>query len=282
MNNVKFDIISVYQNTNITALLENAGVYPFSQTFQIAHTVQIEGRNLTAYTVTKESFPIHEFIESLCNSLEEKYIQDKILTLSHFKAPNERQAAAYIAQAQESIEQYQFAEALGKYGEALQYTRSSDVYAAIPQLYDQLGETNKATLSRLRLGQYQLQEGKVQEAISTLESIETDIVDVSAVVNVIIALLYLLQSHSAETAAQATKRDEKPQINSINNPTTQNPTKKRKRAKSDLPQSTAAQKRSKKGSKEPTAASRAVANAEKCGEQARITADLREANSISG
>lgn len=64
----------------------------------------------------------------------------------------------------------------------MQHTNASADYAAILELYDRLGEPEKATLSRLYLSLYQLQEEKIQEAIKTLECCRPDILNVSPLV----------------------------------------------------------------------------------------------------
>ncbi len=108
--------------------------------------------------------PIHAFREFV----EERLPKDPILTCSHFKGPNKQRADKCLELAKNCVDEKDYQEALEFYSKALQYTNSSADYAAIPELYEQLGESENATLSRLYLSLYQLQEGKVQEAIETL------------------------------------------------------------------------------------------------------------------
>ena len=142
----------------------------------------------TAITTISQPVP---FIRNL---IEEWRNEEKVPTLSHFKEQNEEFANENISLANEYIEEGRFPYALHAYRRAFQYTERSNAYAAIPQIYDQLGAPDRATLSRLYLSQYQLREGKVEEAIRTVESIESDAIDLNA----LIVILKLLLSHSPE------------------------------------------------------------------------------------
>lgn len=122
--------------------------------------------------------PIHAFREFI----EERLPKDPVLTCSNFKGSNQQRAARYLELAKSCIDEKEYAEALEFYSKALQHTNASADYAAIPELYDKLGEPEKATLSRLYLSLYQLQEEKIQEAIKTLECCGSDILNVSPLV----------------------------------------------------------------------------------------------------
>ena len=119
--------------------------------------------------------PIHAFREFV----EERLPKDPVLTCSNFKGQNQQRAAKCLELAKSCIDEKDYAEALEFYGKALQHTNASADYAPIPELYDQLREPEKATLSRLYLSLYQLQEDKIQEAIKTLEFCKRDVLNVS-------------------------------------------------------------------------------------------------------
>ncbi|MBU6445854.1 MAG: hypothetical protein KGQ49_00470, partial [Verrucomicrobia bacterium] len=106
--------------------------------------------------------------------VDERLPKDPVPTCSHFKGQNQQRAAKYFELAQMCIAGKDYTEALACYRSALQHTNASADYAPIPTLYDQLREPTKATLSRLYLSLYQLQENKIQEAIETLKFCERD------------------------------------------------------------------------------------------------------------
>ncbi len=112
-------------------------------------------------------YALREFVE--------KRLPGPVLTCDHFKKSDQELAAGCLKLAQHCIDQKDYAAALEFYSKVLQYANASADYAAVPGLYDQLKEPEKATLSRLYLSVYQLQEGKIQEAIQTLESCREDV-----------------------------------------------------------------------------------------------------------
>lgn len=114
--------------------------------------------------------PLTQFtpIHALKEFVEKRLPKDPVLTCSNFKGLNQQLANKYLELAKIFINEKDFGEALEAYRKALTYTNSSKVYLDVPALYEQLAESEKATLSRLHLSLYQLQEGKIQEAIKTL------------------------------------------------------------------------------------------------------------------
>jgi TPR repeat protein len=98
------------------------------------------------------------------------------------KSPDEELGSLYLLIAKRHIEKKEFESALEDYRKAFMHRQRSTDYEAIPKIYDQLGESNKAVLSRLNLSQYQLQEGIIEEAIATLKSIESKEIDVTGIV----------------------------------------------------------------------------------------------------
>ncbi len=98
--------------------------------------------------------------------------EDRILTLSHFKKEKEKLADKWIQTAKHFEAEKEYDEALAAYTQAFLYTKKAEAYAAIPQLYLKLEQTEKTALAYLHLAMYQLQEGKAREAIETLKSAE--------------------------------------------------------------------------------------------------------------
>ncbi|HLB52983.1 MAG TPA: hypothetical protein VJK48_04675 [Chlamydiales bacterium] len=141
---------------------------------------------------------------SFCNWVRELRQEERVPTLDHFEGSNEKLARENISLAKGYVEERKFPEALKAYSEAFKYTAFSEDYEAIFQIYIQLGELKKAMLSTLYLTQYQLQEGKVDQAIITLSRMENTSVDVSAPM----LLLELLQPHSLGMLNEAMARAE--------------------------------------------------------------------------
>ena len=129
-------------------------------------------------TPLTQIIPIHAFREFV----EERLPKDPVLTCSNFKGSNQQRAARYLELAKSCIDEKEYEEALEFYSKALQYTNAAADYASIPEIYDRLREPEKATLSRLHLSLYQLQEGKIQEAVKTLEGCRPNILNISPLV----------------------------------------------------------------------------------------------------
>ncbi len=102
---------------------------------------------------------------ALRNMIKEWQKEDRIPTLAHFKESNQKLAALYLEVANSSINEK---EILDAYAKAFLYTKRVEDYAAVPLLYEQLNQPEKATLAHLHLALYQLEEGKVAEAVETL------------------------------------------------------------------------------------------------------------------
>ena len=109
--------------------------------------------------------------QELIKSLQEK---GPIPTCSNFSNLDQNRADAYIALAKSFIEVKNYVEAIECYRIAFQYTKSSEDYAKILPLYEQLKEPEKVMLGRLYLSLYQIQEGKTQKAIETLKQCGSD------------------------------------------------------------------------------------------------------------
>ena len=106
------------------------------------------------------------------NLIDEWQQEDRIPTFAHFKKEGKKLADTYIQTAKCCEEEKEYDEALSAYTQAFLYTKKSDAYAAIPQLYLKLEQKEQAVLAYLHLAMYQLQEGKVLAAIESLESAE--------------------------------------------------------------------------------------------------------------
>ena len=148
--------------------------------------------------ITSVSAPEPDF----CNWVRELREEERVPTFDHFKGSDVELARENIALARGYVEKRKFLQALDAYKAAFQYTDCSEDYEAIPQIYFQLGDTQKGMLSTLYLSQYQLREGKVDQAIITLSRMESTSVDVSTPM----LLLKLLQSHSPEMFNEVIER----------------------------------------------------------------------------
>ncbi len=95
--------------------------------------------------------------------------EEPVLVCASLEGLNPQLADEYLEIAQGLVSEGRYNEALKAYAQVFQYTNSSEIYSAIPNLYIKLEEPEKATLSCLYLGLYQFQEGKTQESIRTLK-----------------------------------------------------------------------------------------------------------------
>ena len=138
-------------------------------------------------------------IYALREFAENRLPKDLVLTCSNFKGLNQQRAAQCFEIARNCIDEKDYEGALGFLAQALQYTNSSVDYAVIPGLYDQMGTPEKALLSRLHLSLYQLQEGKIQEAIETLTHCQSDTLDLSFLI-VGLTLQFCQSSENVERA----------------------------------------------------------------------------------
>ena len=121
----------------------------------------------TQITILSPNYALKELIEDWQQ-------EDPIPTRSNFKVFNKELAKIHNTSAKKCIDAKEYEEAIKCYREALRYTKSTKVYSAIPQLYEKLGKKDKATLSRLYLSLYQVQEGKTSEAAETLKQCGSD------------------------------------------------------------------------------------------------------------
>ena len=132
------------------------------------------------------SFAIRELLEA----------QIPILTCPQSHDLDPECAAECLDLARKRVDRADYKGALGFVSQALSYTNSpAGDYAMVPSLYDQLGAPEKAMLSRLFLSLYQLQEGKIQEAIDTLKQYDSSDLDLTPV----IVSLALQNGQSPET-----------------------------------------------------------------------------------
>ena len=102
--------------------------------------------------------------------IDEWQQEDRIPTLASFKEADGEEANFYLQMAGHAEKKGKYDAALTAYTQAFIYTKKSDAYAAIPQLYLKLGQKEQAVLAYLHLAMYQLQEGKVLAAIESLKS----------------------------------------------------------------------------------------------------------------
>lgn len=107
--------------------------------------------------------------------LDQSLLQNElVLTFSKFRNSNPLRAAQYFELASRCINEKDGEGALAFLGQALRYTHASENYAHVPGLYEQLGSPQKALLARVYLSMYQLEEGKIPEALETLKHCGSD------------------------------------------------------------------------------------------------------------
>jgi tetratricopeptide (TPR) repeat protein len=101
--------------------------------------------------------------------IDEQQQKERIPTMSHFKKENKKLAESYlqIAKSCEKAEEYE--EALEAYSNAFLYTKSSEAYLDLPLLYEKLGQMHETVLACLHLAVLELEEGKIEEALRTLQ-----------------------------------------------------------------------------------------------------------------
>ena len=132
------------------------------------------------------SFAIRELLDA----------QIPILTCPQSHDLDPECAAECLELARKRVDRADYKGALGFVSQALSYTNSpAGDYAMVPSLYDQMEAPEKAMLSRLFLSLYQLQEGKIQEAIETLKQYDSSDLDLTPV----IVSLALQNGQSPET-----------------------------------------------------------------------------------
>ncbi len=140
-----------------------------------------------------------EPIRSLAPNLE--YLQkiqqaqtdDPIPTFSLFKKENQGLARGHMETAISCQKAGKFQEALQSYYKAFEHTNRPSDYQPIVQLFQKMNEQNKAVLALFYLSMYLLQENKVQEAISTLESILK--IDSASSASLLLAKLYQINQN---------------------------------------------------------------------------------------
>lgn len=120
--------------------------------------------------------------------IQQAQTEDPIPTFSLFKKENQDLARGHMETAISYQKAGKFQEALQSYKKAFQHTNRSSDYQPIAQLFQKMNEQNKAVLALLCLSVYLLQENKVQEAISTLESILK--IDSASSASLLLAKLY--------------------------------------------------------------------------------------------
>ena len=107
-------------------------------------------------------------------TIEEWQQGEPIPNFSLFQKENSKLADINLQMAQTYAEEGEYEEALKSYEKAFQYTRNCSDYIGLPALFEGMKETEKGALAYLYLSHYQLQDGKLAEAIQTLESCQLD------------------------------------------------------------------------------------------------------------
>jgi len=154
-------------DVTLETMKEPTLISPCGHTFDLLSTLPVT--KCPTCRVNIESRTPNWLIKTLIDEWQE---EDRIPTLASFKEADGEQANFYLQMAGHAEKEGKYDAALTAYTQAFIYTKKSDAYAAIPQLYQKLGQKEQAVLAYLHLAMYQLQEGKVLAAIESLESAE--------------------------------------------------------------------------------------------------------------
>nr|NGX41869.1 Beta-barrel assembly-enhancing protease [Chlamydiota bacterium] len=106
---------------------------------------------------------------ALTQAIGELQMRDPIPNFSFFQKENPKLTDLYLQLAQTHDKEGEYKEALDVYAKVFQYTKNWSAYQDMPTLFEKMGEPRKAILANLYLAQYQLKDGKLPEAIRTLE-----------------------------------------------------------------------------------------------------------------
>ena len=117
---------------------------------------------------------------------------NSIPNFSLFEKEKASMASRYLKMAQALTEEQEYEEALINYRQAIRFTRSWMDYAKIPLLFEKMQESEKATLAYLYLAKYQLEDGKNNLAIKTLEKC-TQNKELNTQITLLISKMYELQ-----------------------------------------------------------------------------------------
>ncbi|NGX31385.1 MAG: hypothetical protein K940chlam8_00753, partial [Chlamydiae bacterium] len=103
--------------------------------------------------------------------------QDPVPTFSLFREENPKLAGIAIRHAQTYTLEEEYQSALESYAKAFQYTKHWSDYVELPTLFEKMQELEKAIFAYLYLSRYQLEDGKIEQAIQTLEKCREHVED---------------------------------------------------------------------------------------------------------
>lgn len=116
----------------------------------------------------KEITPINELRQYIQRRLSDPAVP--VITFDDPTKLNKSLAAEFLGMAKKCIDAKRYTDALDYYKKALQCSDSVAVYLEIPWFYDQIRDTEKATLSRYHLSLYHLKKTQTQLAVQALEN----------------------------------------------------------------------------------------------------------------
>jgi tetratricopeptide (TPR) repeat protein len=150
-------------------VFEDPVIDEHGHTFERSTIEHARQRNNNQCPISREPIASLTPNRGIKDAIEEWKKQDPIPTFTLFKRNNPLLFGKNLETAQLCIEQQEYQEALESYAKAFLYTNDWSNYLELPKLFEKISSPEKATLAYLYLALYQLQDGKVSEALQTLE-----------------------------------------------------------------------------------------------------------------
>jgi len=136
------------------------------------------------------------------NLIDEWQKEECVPTLSHFKKENRILADKQLQIAKIYEEERDYKGAVDAYSKAFLYTNRSEDYLALPLLYEKLGQEKEFALACLHLALRELEEGKIEEAVKTLQWCKIDS-DRTLKIDALLVALTLEENPSQEQIQEA-------------------------------------------------------------------------------
>ena len=150
-------------------VFEDPVIDDHGHTFEKTAIERERQRNKNLCPISREPIASLTPNRDIKNAIDEWKKQDPIPTFTLFKKNNPVLFGKNLETAQLYVEQEEYEEALESYSKAFLYTNDWRNYLEVPKLFEKRADPQKATLAYLYLALYQLQDGKVNEALQTLE-----------------------------------------------------------------------------------------------------------------
>ena len=150
-------------------VFEDPVIDEHGHTFERSAIERERQRNKNLCPISREPIASLTPNRGIKDAIDEWKKQDPIPTFTLFKKNNPVLFGKNLETAQLYVEQEEYGEALESYSKAFLYTNDWRNYLELPKLFEKISNPEKATLAYLYLALYQLQDGKLSEALQTLE-----------------------------------------------------------------------------------------------------------------